>query len=89
MPFILFVGLLHSVHLMYNWIFSDVKVEPRVGQDTSLIHIPLVAIMADSILGHQLDQLASVKTRMDVMVEEDIFKSRVQGTLVQSDIVFP
>ena len=48
-----------------------------MGQDTFLIHIPPVAMTADSILGHQLDQLAPVRMGMDVMVEEDIFKSRV------------
>ena len=47
--------MLALVHLMYSWISSDVKVKPRVGQDTSLIHIPPVAIIADSILGHQLN----------------------------------
>ena len=36
------------------------------------IHIPPVTITADSILGHQLDQLAPVKMGINVMVEEDI-----------------
>ena len=64
--------VLASVHLMYNWIFSDVELESRVEQVTSLIHISPVAMMADSILGHQLDQLAPVRMEIDVMVEEDI-----------------
>ena len=71
------IFVLASVHLMYNWISSNVEVKPRMGQDTFLIHIPPVAMTADSILGHQLDQLAPVRMGMDVMVEEDIFKSRV------------
>ena len=62
------IFMLTLVHLMYSWISSDIKVKPRVGQETSLIHIPPVAMIADFILSHQLDQLVPVRTGMDVMV---------------------
>ena len=64
--------MLASVHLMYNWIPFNIEIELKVEQETSLIHISPVAMTADSILGHQLDQLAPVRMRMDVMIEEDI-----------------
>ena len=62
------IFMLTLVHLMYSWISSDIEVKPRVGQKTSLIHISPVAMIADFILGHQLDQLVPVRTGMDAMV---------------------
>ena len=54
------IFVLALVHLMYSCVSSGVELKSRIGYWTSLIYIPPDAIMADSILAHQLDQLVPV-----------------------------
>ena len=48
------------------------EVFDSAGQETSFTHIPTVAMTADSIFDHQVDQLVPVRRGIDYEEAEDI-----------------